>query len=160
MATPDWHWSKQPNAKEILEKIKKSQKQSIANLTDEERSERFGHWQGMTGELSANWKGGRRMNDQGYILIHNPEHPNSDKDGCVREHRLVIEESLGRYLEPEERVHHLNGKRNDNRLENLELVSDQTEHMKLYHTGHLKEFHFKKGYTPWNYGNTRTLETK
>lgn len=37
------------------------------------------------------------------------------------EHRVVVEESLGRYLEPHENVHHKNGWTTDNRLKNLEV---------------------------------------
>lgn len=69
-----------------------------------------------------NWQGGH-TNHRGYVMVHAPDHPacqgNSRK--YVREHRLVMENHLGRYLEPHENVHHINGDRADNRLENLEL---------------------------------------
>lgn len=55
-------------------------------------------------------------------MIRIPEHPRAkSNNGYVFEHILVMEEELGRYLEPEENVHHLNGIKDDNRLENLEL---------------------------------------
>lgn len=73
------------------------------------------------GEENHNWKGGRLKTSQGYILIHNPTHPNCNPNGYVREHRLVMEKILGRYLDSSEEVHHKNGVRDDNSPDNLEL---------------------------------------
>jgi uncharacterized protein YjcR len=77
------------------------------------------------------WKGGRKKNGGGYIQIYNPDHPNNNAN-YVLEHRLVMEEHLGRYLEDYELVHHLNEVKDDNRIENLKLCGSDAEHM-AYH---------------------------
>lgn len=77
------------------------------------------------GTTSAGWKGGRVITSSGYALVHSPSHPAAHRRGYVAEHRLVMEAILGRYLRPEETVHHKNGVRTDNRPENLELWSSR-----------------------------------
>lgn len=78
------------------------------------------------------WNGGIRQGGHGYLMGLAPDHPAVDQKGYVLMHRLVMEKSLGRYLKPEEVVHHINEKVSDNRLENLRLFSSNSEHMK-YH---------------------------
>ena len=85
----------------------------------------------MYGKKPPNYKGGH-VNTQGYVMIFKPNHPNANNVGYVREHRLVMEEYLGRYLNNDEVVHHINGNKSDNRIENLELMT-KLEHDK-YHT--------------------------
>lgn len=73
------------------------------------------------GGVATTWKGGVNKHAAGYLKELCKGHPASDRNGYVMQHRLVMERMLGRYLEPCERVHHKNGKRDDNRPENLEL---------------------------------------
>lgn len=62
-----------------------------------------------------------------YVLL--PEHPNATKHGYVLEHRVIVENNIGRLLKKNEFVHHINGKTKDNRFENLSIVLD-SEHAK------------------------------
>ena len=76
------------------------------------------------------YKNGKPHTSEGYILVKCPNHPAADKHGYVREHRFVVEQHIGRYLERHEIVHHLNGIRHDNRLANLAIVT-KTNHPQL-----------------------------
>ncbi len=63
----------------------------------------------------------KHKNKEGYIYVYYKAHKYADREGRVLEHRLVMEQKIGRYLYPFESVHHKNGNRSDNRIENLEL---------------------------------------
>jgi hypothetical protein len=80
-------------------------------------------------ENSGNWKGGRIVQN-GYYMVRCPNHPKAML-GYVYEHRLVMEQHIGRYLEKDEIVHHKNRDKQDNRLENLEILTP-SEHNKVH----------------------------
>ncbi len=61
------------------------------------------------------------LRKDGYRILSRSNHPNATKSGRILEHVFVMSEYLGRPLEKHERIHHLNGIRNDNRIQNLEL---------------------------------------
>ena len=89
------------------------------------------------GKNNPAWKGGRVTKEGGgrkgnyYIMVKFPEHPKAMKNGYVLEHRLIMEKSLGRYLNENEFVHHINGIGKDNRIENLQLMQTQRHYGKL-----------------------------
>lgn len=66
-------------------------------------------------------KGEGCLRKDGYKIISKHGHPNSTKCGRILEHVFIMSESLGRPLTKQESVHHKNGIRHDNRIENLEL---------------------------------------
>lgn len=80
--------------------------------------------------------GHKKKRPDGYITIYFPDHPKSTADGYIMEHDLVMECLIGRHLNPEEVVHHINFKRDDNRKENLKLMTFKEHaafHMKRRH---------------------------
>lgn len=82
------------------------------------------------------WKGGKIGAGRGYVMIYSPNHPNAVKIGntkYVREHRLMMEAELGRYLKPYEVVHHINGEKSNNKINNLMLFNSHSEHKKYHH---------------------------
>ena len=81
---------------------------------------------GKFAELSSNWKGGRFIDKSGYERVWNPHIQKYEF-----EHRKVIEAHLGRSLNKFEEVHHKNGIKNDNRLENLEVLT-KPKHSQLH----------------------------
>jgi hypothetical protein len=91
--------------------------------------------EGLKGDTNPAWKGGRTIDTQGYIKIFKPNHPFCDHQGYVREHRLVMEEYLGRFLTRKEEVHHIDGNKENNRIGNLMLFPNSSEHSRYENTG-------------------------
>jgi len=82
------------------------------------------------GENHREWRGGRYI-QRGYIMVKAYDHPNRNNLNYVSEHVLVMEKEIGRYIVRGEIIHHINGKRDDNRIENLILCDNKKEHRKI-----------------------------
>lgn len=114
----------------------------IAKSRTKEKNPMFGkHHSDKTKEIMSNqklgdkslfWNGGISIDNYGYVHIYSLGHPNANANKYVAEHRLVMEEFLGRYLTSDEVVHHINEIKDDNRIENLMLFANQGEHTR-YH---------------------------
>lgn len=78
-----------------------------------------------SGDKHPNWKGGKSLNNTGYFRLQ-------VNGSCILEHRYVMEKYLGRKLKRKEVVHHKNGIKTDNRVENLEIVKNNSEHMRMH----------------------------
>lgn len=98
---------------------------------------RWGHHQLNTGKFKAS---------TGYILIRCPGHPNGMHSGknYVFEHRLIAEKMIGRILTKDEVVHHKNGVRDDNRPENLEVLTYQ-QHFRTHYPDGISGRHLHRG---------------
>ena len=107
-------------------------------------------WASQRGPKHPRWKGGRHLNPYGYVMVYNteafflPMEPKRMRH-YLPEHRLVMAKHLGRNLHRWEIVHHKNGIKDDNRIENLELVGSlgqhARDHIAGYRSGYLKGYY-------------------
>ncbi len=110
----------------------KGNKNNLGKYRTEETKQKMS--ESHKGNKNWNYKGKTLRN--GYVAVYLPQHPYASKQNYVLEHRLVMEKYIGRYLRPEEEVHHKGIKypindirnRSDNRIENLQLFKNTGEH--------------------------------
>ena len=95
---------------------------------------KYKKWHAPKGKDHPYFKGKPYIDSDGYTRVYCPEHPNCYENGYVLEHRLIMEQYLGRYLTKSEVVHHKipvkDGGTND--IENLELLNSQGEHLSIH----------------------------
>jgi len=92
---------------------------------------KFRAWDKEKIEVRKGCKGTYKQN--GYILAKAPYHPSANKRGYVYLHRLIMENYLGRYLESNELVHHIDGNRENNNVLNLKLTTPSKHHIKEHY---------------------------
>lgn len=117
------------HTKEVREIISKTHKGKV--LSPETRKKISEGHKGKY-RIKTEFGGHRKERDDGYLAVYCPEHPNASADGYVMEHRLVIEKILGRYLEPDEVVHHIDENRKNNEPSNLSIFRNLKDHRR-YH---------------------------
>ena len=88
---------------------------------------------GKSGIDNPNWKGGLTLSTKGYWYVKQPEHHRALKCGYVKRATLVMEALLGRSLDDDEFVHHINENKTDDSASNLEVVN-HTIHNRIHHS--------------------------
>lgn len=89
----------------------------------------------LRGVNSKNWRGGRYINSSGYVMVlnkHGSVGRSSGWENYRPEHIVVIEKHIGRKLEKDECVHHIDGDRQNNNIDNL-VVIDSNKHHRVTH---------------------------
>lgn len=114
---------RQNNAEEIKNRVKKSQSKKPQHYKDLQFKHYLKRHDFSSDHIpkNKNPKGSGNINKQGYRRIRMPNHPNAQASGIILEHVYVMSTHLNRPLMKGEIVHHKNGNRIDNRIENLEL---------------------------------------
>lgn len=94
--------------------------EKISSLAASDDPLDFEDWIWKRGKWRHTWKGGKFVRSGGHVIVYAPRHPYAYKNQYF-EHRLVMEQHIGRYLDPKEVITHINGILDDNRIENLKL---------------------------------------
>jgi len=83
------------------------------------------------GKNVANWKGGRIVTDRGYILVQDKDTDRPIAGSYRYEHQKVVERAIGRQLREDEHIHHKDGNRSNNSINNLQIVSP-SQHAQIH----------------------------
>ena len=86
----------------------------------------------VNGGHGINWKGGRKIHEDGYIQIWKPNHSNANANGYVYEHVLIASEMLGRKIPDGVIVHHVNNDPSDNHPNNLVICENRSYHRLIH----------------------------
>ena len=125
-----WRGKKRPE--ETVRKIQESRKGFRQSEEAKKKISLNSASRGNFREKNPSWKGGQYIL-RGYVMVYIPEHPFSHGNGYIKRSRVTMEKSLGRYLGKEEVVHHINKIKDDDRIENLMLFSNNSEHIKHHY---------------------------
>lgn len=107
------------------ESKQKMSKKLKGKVLSEERKQNLSN--AFKGEKSYRWKGGKTRHGGGYVLINTGDNNKRQE----LEHYLVMEQALGRPLKRTEVIHHIDGDKTNNKMENLKLCSGQSEHARI-----------------------------
>jgi len=110
-------------------------KQPVLNSLKRTQTPRRKWWPRAAKEKHGNWHGGTRM-IKGYKHIYLPGHRLARTDGWIAEHRLLKELEI---IEKSQIVHHKDGIRTNNSLENLLVFSNNSEHIKYHNQKWLRD---------------------
>ena len=98
--------------------------------------ERINRSRAKSGEKCNFWNGGFRLTSKGYRQVLDKSHPRADGSGYVMEHIKVFEEATGINVPLNCDIHHINGNKQDNRIENLCMLT---------HGAHTRLHNLRKG---------------
>lgn len=124
------------HTEETRAKMRKNHKGFTGCKLSEEHKQKISLAQ--SGSNNHHWKGGIKIHEGGYILIKKHNHPFCDSCSYIKRSRLVMEEKIGRFLKPEEVVHHINEIKDDDSPDNLQLFPNTGRH--TFHHLHSKSW--------------------
>ena len=108
--------------------------------------QRYLRWHQPKGAGHPRYHGGVYTSPDGYRYLLRPDHPDANSYGYIAEHRLVLEQKVGRRLTSEDICHHVDGCKQNNHPDNLELMTRAT-HASLHQQGR-----------PWSQHHDRCID--
>ncbi len=127
-------YKRDPNKKYGMHSLSEEDRRAIYERIVTKRKSKD-NYRTVSGDKHHLWKGGKTVEANGYIAVYHPEYTGKKiRKNYVYEHRWNMEQHLGRKLEPGEEIHHIDGNRKNNKLDNLMLFKNKSEHLKYHWT--------------------------